>query len=196
MGWTKLIGVAGVDSKANSVAVDGSGNVYVTGRTAGNLDGQTKTGTEDAFLIKYDSSGETLTFRIANFGLYHDMYLVVAFIFSPHPLHQLQGPGSGLDSKVVLAIMLAAHRSQLTAAAIASPWSATQRWRSTDRPTQAVVARTSSLFCSPPMGAPRGRDCLAAQETMIPLDTVLLSTAATTFTQWDTRSAVPSTDKL
>ena len=63
MGWTKLIGVAGVDSKANSVAVDGSGNIYVTGRTKGNLDGQTMTGTEDAFLIKYDSSGETLNFR-------------------------------------------------------------------------------------------------------------------------------------
>ena len=63
MSWTKLIGVSGVDSKADSVAVDGSGNIYVTGDTKGNLDGQTMTGTQDAVLIKYDSSGETPTFR-------------------------------------------------------------------------------------------------------------------------------------
>ena len=56
--WTKLLGTTGDDS-ASSVAVDGSGYVYVTGGTTGNLDG-TNAGGYDAFLAKYNSSG-TLT---------------------------------------------------------------------------------------------------------------------------------------
>lgn len=54
---TKQLGVAGAPTAADSVAVDASGNVYVTGNTAGGLDGNTLTGTEDFFLAKYDSSG-------------------------------------------------------------------------------------------------------------------------------------------
>ena len=190
MSWTKLVGASGSITSAESVAVDGSGNIYVVGDTKGNLDGQTKTGDKDAWISKYDSSGDRLNF-----------FFVLKCL---DPLQHFQGPGSGPNSKVVLAppalliTVVMPEGSQLTAAAIASPWSASLGWRSTDRPTQiqALAMMTSSLFCSPPMGAPRGRKCLAAQEALIPMDTVLLSTAATTFTQWDTRSAVPSTDKL
>ncbi len=55
--WTRLLGVAAGNSRAGSVSVDSSGNVYVAGYTDGNLDGQTKTGTEDLFVVKYDASG-------------------------------------------------------------------------------------------------------------------------------------------
>ena len=53
--WDLLRGTA-QDDVANGVAVDGSGNVYVTGYTTGNLDG-TNSGLSDIFLEKYDSSG-------------------------------------------------------------------------------------------------------------------------------------------
>lgn len=55
--WSRQMGVAGVQSNAVGVAADSSGNVYVAGVTEGNLDGVSKTGTRDAFLVKYDSSG-------------------------------------------------------------------------------------------------------------------------------------------
>jgi hypothetical protein len=54
--WTKLLGTAG-DDYANGVAVDVSGYIYVTGPTSGALDGETNAGGYDAFLAKYDSSG-------------------------------------------------------------------------------------------------------------------------------------------
>ena len=55
--YTKQMGVPGVDTYGNSVATDGSGNVYVVGDTSGGLDGNSLTGTRDFFLTKYDSSG-------------------------------------------------------------------------------------------------------------------------------------------
>jgi hypothetical protein len=55
--FTKQLGVVGVGTAANGVAVDWSGNAYVTGCTAGGLDGNTLTGMQDFFLTKYDSSG-------------------------------------------------------------------------------------------------------------------------------------------
>jgi uncharacterized repeat protein (TIGR02543 family) len=57
---TKLIGVAGTNTEAYGVAVDASGNVYAVGYTSGGLDGNTLTGTSDACLTKYDSSGNKL----------------------------------------------------------------------------------------------------------------------------------------
>ena len=53
--WTKMLGTTAYDS-ANSVAIDSNNNVYITGQTADNLDGQ-NTGFDDAFLAKYDSTG-------------------------------------------------------------------------------------------------------------------------------------------
>jgi len=55
--YTKQLGVAGVTTSANSVTTDVSGNVYVAGYTAGALDGNTLTGTQDFFVTKYNSSG-------------------------------------------------------------------------------------------------------------------------------------------
>merc|ERR1711939_847301 len=55
--YTRLLGVAGATTGAYQVAVDSNNNVLVTGLTEGNLDGQTKTGTWDLFLVKYDNTG-------------------------------------------------------------------------------------------------------------------------------------------
>ena len=55
--YTKQLGVSGANTKANSVATDASGNVYVAGLTEGGLDGNTLIGSNDFFLTKYSSSG-------------------------------------------------------------------------------------------------------------------------------------------
>jgi hypothetical protein len=54
--WTRQLG-SSYDDLAYSVAVDGSGNIYVTGNTTGGLDGNTSAGENDLFLVKYDSDG-------------------------------------------------------------------------------------------------------------------------------------------
>lgn len=54
--WTRQRGTAKRDF-ATGVAVDGSGNVYVTGATESSLDGNTHVGDYDLFLIKYDAAG-------------------------------------------------------------------------------------------------------------------------------------------
>jgi hypothetical protein len=59
--YTKQLGVSGgvVDTVANGVAVDSSGNVYVAGYTDGDLNLNTPllAGSTDFFVTKYDSSG-------------------------------------------------------------------------------------------------------------------------------------------
>jgi hypothetical protein len=55
--YTRQLGVAGQRTLGYSVATDANGNVYVAGDTFGGLDGNTLTGTGDAFVTKYDSSG-------------------------------------------------------------------------------------------------------------------------------------------
>lgn len=54
--WTRELGSAGMEG-ANAVATDASGNVYVTGSTFGDLDGNTRAGNSDLFVVKYDSAG-------------------------------------------------------------------------------------------------------------------------------------------
>ena len=39
------------------VTTDSSGNIYVTGKTGGDLDGNTSSGGNDIILVKYNSSG-------------------------------------------------------------------------------------------------------------------------------------------
>jgi prepilin-type N-terminal cleavage/methylation domain-containing protein len=61
--WTREFGTTG-DDQARSVAVDVSGNVYVSGYVTAALPGQTFAGgTYDAFLRKYDSAGTELWTR-------------------------------------------------------------------------------------------------------------------------------------
>ena len=54
--WTKQLGTSSSD-KGRGVTTDSSGNIYVTGTTSGNLDGNTSSGLDDIFLVKYNSSG-------------------------------------------------------------------------------------------------------------------------------------------
>jgi hypothetical protein len=54
--WTKQLGTSSSD-QAYSVAIDSNNNVYITGSTAGSLDGP-NAGEDDAFLAKYDSTGD------------------------------------------------------------------------------------------------------------------------------------------
>ena len=57
--WTKQFGSTSGE-QANGVANDSSGNVYLTGNTEGELDGNTNSGSTDIFLVKYNSSGTKL----------------------------------------------------------------------------------------------------------------------------------------
>ncbi|HOD36683.1 MAG TPA: SBBP repeat-containing protein [Syntrophales bacterium] len=54
--WTRMLGTSS-DEYARGMAVDGSGNPYITGHTSGNLDGVTNAGGNDGFIVKYDASG-------------------------------------------------------------------------------------------------------------------------------------------
>jgi hypothetical protein len=54
-GTVNQFGTTGFES-ANSIAVDGSGNVYVAGRTDGAFTGNTNQGNLDGFVAKFDSS--------------------------------------------------------------------------------------------------------------------------------------------
>ena len=54
--WTKQLGTP-LTEMGQGVTTDSSGNIYITGITYENLDGNTKSGNGDIFLVKYDSSG-------------------------------------------------------------------------------------------------------------------------------------------
>ncbi len=58
--WVKQLGVDDKSTAGFAVAVDNSGNTYITGYTNGDLDGAgpgTLTGAQDIFVAKYDTSG-------------------------------------------------------------------------------------------------------------------------------------------
>nr|WP_253899758.1 SBBP repeat-containing protein [Corallococcus carmarthensis] len=55
--WTRQTGRLNVTTHARRVAADAAGNVYVSGWTTGGLDGNTLSGSQDAFVVKYDAAG-------------------------------------------------------------------------------------------------------------------------------------------
>ncbi len=61
--WTRQIG-ASQDDEGKAVTVDVPGNVYITGYVRGNLHGQTRVGTADVFICKYNSDGNRLWTRL------------------------------------------------------------------------------------------------------------------------------------
>ena len=54
--WTQMLGTTDID-ESHGVATDSNNNVYITGYTRSDLDGNTNQGGYDAFLTKYDSEG-------------------------------------------------------------------------------------------------------------------------------------------
>ena len=58
--WTRLLGGYSYDRAVGSIGVDSSGNVYIAGWTREALSGQIASGSDDAFIAKYDSSGQPL----------------------------------------------------------------------------------------------------------------------------------------
>jgi hypothetical protein len=60
--WSRQIGT-GADDTSRSVAVDPSGNAYISGYTFGSLGGPAAGFFDDAFLTKYDSAGNVLWSR-------------------------------------------------------------------------------------------------------------------------------------
>jgi len=93
--WSKQIGTPEID-RSNAVAVDGAGNVYVQGYTSGDLFG-TGSGINDAFLIKYDSSGNELWSHQARHG-YNNMTVDTAG--NVYVTGTESGPGS-LDAQLI-----------------------------------------------------------------------------------------------
>ena len=61
--FTKQLGAGTATTIATGVAVDRSGNVYVTGYTNGSLDGNTIAGNRDLFLTMYDQTGAKIRTR-------------------------------------------------------------------------------------------------------------------------------------
>ena len=54
--WTQQLGTSEKDI-AIRITSDPSDNIYVTGYTGGSLDGNTNAGSEDLFIVKYDTDG-------------------------------------------------------------------------------------------------------------------------------------------
>ncbi|XXF78811.1 SBBP repeat-containing protein [Myxococcaceae bacterium GXIMD 01537] len=56
-GWTRQIGVAGASTEGYGIGVDAADNSFLVGSTDGSLDGNTRIGGYDAFVTKYDATG-------------------------------------------------------------------------------------------------------------------------------------------
>eukprot|EP00053_Salpingoeca_punica_P011957 m.106728 g.106728 ORF g.106728 m.106728 type:complete len:727 (+) comp15820_c0_seq10:110-2290(+) len=63
MVWAQMLGTASF-GYAYGVAVDGAGNVYLSGTTRGNLGGQTSNGNDDVFVAKYNAAGTRLSVQL------------------------------------------------------------------------------------------------------------------------------------
>jgi uncharacterized delta-60 repeat protein len=63
--WTKLLGTSG-DDYARALTTGNDGAIYASGFTSGDLDGQTNSGSYDAFITKYqDAPAVTITLAVA-----------------------------------------------------------------------------------------------------------------------------------
>ncbi len=108
--WASQIGCAATD-EACDVAVDGSGNVYITGWTLGELGGP-KCGRNDAFVAKFDGNGAVVWIRqigaIGVMGAVDSEGIVVDgsgnICIAGSTLGDLGGPSQGLSDALIMAI--------------------------------------------------------------------------------------------
>ncbi|TGK15730.1 hypothetical protein EHO61_14270 [Leptospira fluminis] len=66
--WTRLLGAAGAATQSAGVTTDSSGNVYAAGTTTGSLDGNAQIGSQDAYVVKYDTNGNKQWTRTLGVG--------------------------------------------------------------------------------------------------------------------------------
>ena len=57
--WTRLLGTSGWD-EGNALTTGSDGSIYIAGTADGDLDGQTNSGSGDAFISKYNADGTEL----------------------------------------------------------------------------------------------------------------------------------------
>ena len=103
--WTRQIGTSSHDY-SYSVAVDASGNAYISGYTEGDLGGPSA-GHSDAFLIKFDSSGNELWTRQIGTSSDDESYSVAVdgsgnVYISGHTNGDLGGPSAGETDAFVM----------------------------------------------------------------------------------------------
>ncbi|MFN9872611.1 MAG: hypothetical protein ACK55E_14395, partial [Cyanobacteriota bacterium] len=65
--WTRLIGSAGTE-EARSLITGSDGSLILTGRTTGNLGGQTNSGGDDGFVTQFSATGQVLWTRLVGGG--------------------------------------------------------------------------------------------------------------------------------
>ncbi|MBI5696245.1 MAG: SBBP repeat-containing protein, partial [Nitrospirae bacterium] len=75
--WSRQLGTYQID-EAYGVAVDGTGSVYVAGRTFGSLHGNDNAGETDVFVVKYDADGVKKWTRQLGTDLYDEAYGIAA----------------------------------------------------------------------------------------------------------------------
>ncbi|WP_246835815.1 SBBP repeat-containing protein [Leptospira meyeri] len=107
--WTRFLGATGgVQTAAQTTAIDRSGNIYLAGTTTGSLVGQSKISpglSNDIFVAKFDSIGNFLWIRqmgsnsvastyveVAHFDRWGDLYLIGS---SGGPFNELPASGAG-----------------------------------------------------------------------------------------------------
>lgn len=132
--WVRQSGTTG-DDIAYGVAVDSSGNVYVTGATGGSLDGQANSGGADIFLVKYDSGG-TRQWTILNGTAWDDSAYAISLDSSVNIY--LAGESYGNPDII-------ANQGGQDAIVLKLNSSGTQQWRAFSGTTSADYARGVSV---------------------------------------------------
>ncbi|MDC0253517.1 SBBP repeat-containing protein, partial [Bacteriovoracales bacterium] len=95
--WSAQTGSSG-NEYAKGISVDTSGNIYITGYTSSELDGNSNQGGQDSFVMKFDSSG-TKQWTVQTGTTYNDFANSMG-IDSENNLFVTGGTDGGLDGNI------------------------------------------------------------------------------------------------